>query len=110
MKREVNNGEVVLTLDQIDPITIYGVNDEYLKILEDSFPIQLIARGNKLKIRGEKSLVEQMENIVGELVFVANRNGHLTKEDVETIVHVVKAFPRTAAGKVRRDALLRLIQ
>lgn len=91
MKRSENGDELLLKLDKIDPMTLYGVGDEYLRIIEKHYPVQLIARGDQLKIRGNSSDIEQVENIVSELIFIANRNGHIRREDVETILHVIKA-------------------
>ncbi|MCB9088720.1 MAG: PhoH family protein [Calditrichae bacterium] len=91
MKNSGAELEIVLTIDKIEPIILYGVGDQHLQIIEKNFPVQLIARGNQLKIRGPQNELDQIENIISELIFIANKNGHLSREDVETVVHVVKA-------------------
>lgn len=83
--------EAKFTVDRVDPMILYGVGDQNLRLIEKFFPVQLIARGNQLKIRGNREEVERVENIFSEMVFVANKNNQLTPEDVETIVHIVKA-------------------
>ncbi len=83
--------EKVFVLDKVDPLVLLGHGDQNLKILEKHFPIQIIARGNQIKLIGPDDEVEQVENVLSELVFLANRNKTVTPEDVETVVHVVKA-------------------
>ncbi len=83
--------ERLFMIDRVDPMILYGVGDQHLRLIEKHFPVQLIARGNQLKIRGKQSEVDLVENIFSEMVFVANRNNALALEDVETIIHIVKA-------------------
>lgn len=83
--------EHLFMIDRVDPMILYGLGDQHLRLIEKHFPVQLIARGNQLKIRGNAAEVELVENIFSEMVFVANRNNSLSLEDVETIIHIVKA-------------------
>lgn len=91
MSQTDNPKTAVFKVDKVSPIILYGVADRNLKLIESYFPIQLIARGNELKVVGEAGEVDQVINILSELVFIANRNNQLTTSDVETLVHVVKA-------------------
>ena len=83
--------EKLFMVDKIDPFILYGINDANLKIIEKYFPIQLVARGNQVKIIGSETSVRDVESILSELIFVANKNQNVLPEDVETIVHIVKA-------------------
>ncbi len=83
--------EVSFKVEKVDPITLYGVADQHLQLIEQNFPVQLIARGNNLKIRGEADVVAQVQSLLSELGFIANKNANLTTHDVETLIHIVKA-------------------
>ncbi len=83
--------ESVFVVDKIDPLILFGFGDENLKIIEKYFPVQIIARGNTIKIIGSVQDIKAVEDILSELVFVANRNKSIQPKDVETIVHIVKA-------------------
>ena len=83
--------EIQFLVDRVEPITLYGVGDQNLRLIEKYFPVQLIGRGNQLKIRGKQEDVEQVESIFSEMVFIINKNNQITPEDVETLVHIVKA-------------------
>ncbi len=84
--------EIIFEVNKLNPLVLYGVGDKNLKLIEKHFDVQLIARGNQLKIRGDsESLIRQVENIFSEMVFIANKNKHLSAEDVETIIHINRA-------------------
>ena len=78
-------------VDKVDPLILYGINDVNLKTIEKHLPVQFIARGNQLKIIGAKPTIKNVESILSELIFIANKNGNILPEDVETVVHIVKA-------------------
>jgi len=83
--------EKIFVIEKVDPLILYGINDINLKIIEKHLPVQFIARGNQVKIVGTKSTIKNVESILSELIFIANKNGNILPEDVETVVHIVKA-------------------
>lgn len=83
--------ETVFLVDKIEPLNLFGVSDRNLKIIEKYFSVQLIARGNEVKIIGPAEDVKAVENILSELVFIANKTPHLQEKDVETVVHITRA-------------------
>ncbi len=92
MEKENGVHEAVFEVNKVNPLVLYGVGDKNLKLIEKHFDIQLIARGNQLKIRGGSTqVVQQVENILSEMVFIANRNKQLSVNDVETIIHINQA-------------------
>jgi phosphate starvation-inducible PhoH-like protein len=82
--------EKVFTVDKVDPLILYGINDTNLKIIEKYFPVQLIARGNQVKMIGPENEIKNIESILSELVFISNKNKNILPEEVETVVHIVK--------------------
>lgn len=92
MEKENGVHEALFEVNKVNPLVLYGVGDKNLKLIEKHFDIQLIARGNQLKIRGSSAaLVQQVENILSEMVFIANKNKQLSVNDVETIIHINQA-------------------
>lgn len=96
MVNETLQQESVFVIEKIDPLILFGVNDIHLKTIEKYFPVKLVARGNQIKIIGDPEIVEQVENVLSELVFIGNRNKTITSEDVETVIHVVRADTKTS--------------
>ena len=51
-----------------DPINVYGVNDARLNQLKKKFPsLKLVARGNELRVTGEKKQVVLLEQIIKQI-------------------------------------------
>ena len=100
MSIDVEVQEKIFVVDKIDPVILYGISDENLKFIEKHFPVQLIARGNQVKIIGSPRNVKAVEDILSELVFVAHRNKTLQTKDVETVVHIIKANVSSGAEPV----------
>ncbi len=98
--------EKQFSIDKVDPRILFGVGDQHLRLIEKFFSVQLIARGSELKIRGTAEDVDQVENILSELIFIINKNNQLSAEDVETLIHIVKAnSPTTAQIKQKEDSI-----
>lgn len=87
----VTQQQKIFIVDKIEPLILYGVGDENLKLIEKYFPIQLIVRGNQIKIIGATPEVHKVEDILSELVFIANRNKSLNAKDVETVILISKS-------------------
>ena len=87
-----------MLIEKVDPLWILGVGDEYIRKIESAFNVQLIVRGNQVKIIGEALQVEAVEAVLNELIFLAAKNKQLTAADVETIIHVVKADYQSQIG------------
>jgi phosphate starvation-inducible PhoH-like protein len=48
--------EKVITLDSVEPVEIYGVNDVKLNVIKKYFPkLKIIARGYSIKALGDES-------------------------------------------------------
>lgn len=91
MVKATEEQEKIFHVDKIDPLILYGINDANLNIIEKYFPVKLVARGNQIKLIGSESDIRKVESILSELIFIANKNNNILPEDVETIVHIVKA-------------------
>ncbi|MFZ0389296.1 MAG: PhoH family protein [Calditrichia bacterium] len=103
MPEELEIVEKKFEVTQVDPMLLYGVGDEHLKTIEKQFPVQLIARGQTIKLIGAADDIKVVEDILSELVFIANRNHSLNSRDVESVIHIVKANQATVPQKISGD-------
>ncbi|MER3523644.1 MAG: phosphate starvation-inducible protein PhoH [Ignavibacteria bacterium] len=99
-----------IRLDGVDTLSLLGLNDANLQILENRFDAGIVVRGGSLTLRGNQTEVEQIEKVVKELIFLLNRNGSLTTNDVETVIDLVTAngepaFPKTVTASLTHDEL-----
>jgi phosphate starvation-inducible PhoH-like protein len=79
--------EKVIEIVGIDPITIFGVNDQKLKEIRKYFPkLKLVSRGNTIKVMGEEEVIEQFEKKFELLLRHVNRYNTLTENNIENLM------------------------
>ncbi|HJL83844.1 MAG TPA: PhoH family protein [Candidatus Marinimicrobia bacterium] len=101
-----------IDLQEIDPISIAGVADENLKILEESFPCQIILRGSDITLEGKKSVIEQASETISEMMKTYSRKNQVTAGDVRSLValisngeHVVSLSNEPVVLHTRQEAV-----
>lgn len=79
------NKEIII--EHIEPTELLGVNNRYLKSLQQFFPkVKIISRGNQLFISGELREIEQVENKLEELTKHLKAYGNLNQSQLENIL------------------------
>ena len=78
--------EKKLTLTNVEMVSLLGVNDSNLQLLEERFNSTITVRGDIFNIKGVLEEVEQIEKIIKEMVYVLNTSGRLESDDVRTIL------------------------
>lgn len=79
--------EKKITLEDIAPIDLYGVNDSKLELIKKRFPkLKIVARGEVIKASGDDEDVNQLEMVVNILTAYYNRYGNLTENAITQIL------------------------
>lgn len=79
--------EKLITIDSIEPVEIYGVNDVKLNVIKKYFPkLKIIARGYSIKVLGEESEIAAFEKKLNMLVDYYHKNGILTDIVIERLL------------------------
>ena len=79
--------EKLITLDSVEPVEIYGVNDVKLNIIKKYFPkLKLVARGYSLKVLGEATEITRFEKKLELLVDHYHKTGVLTDIVIERLL------------------------
>lgn len=79
--------EKIIEIVGIDPVTIFGVNDQKLKLIRKHFPkLKIISRGNTIKVMGEPEIVEYFERKWELLTKHVNRYNSLTENNIESLM------------------------
>lgn len=81
----------IIEIKGIDLASLFGSADAHLRYIEDTFPVQVIVRGEEIKLSGEKGAVNQIHEIFHEMIQTLNRKGSLTQKDVKGLVDLVRA-------------------
>lgn len=93
-----------------DMLMLLGLNDANLHLIEERFEASITVRGDNITCRGEAQEVDQLEKIFKELIYILNKNGNISPNDVETIIDLVKvngepAIPKNLAAQVGSDEM-----
>lgn len=89
--------ELSITLDNVNPVTLWGSNNEYFEIVKKQFPkLKLVARGNELKVLGDEQELKQFQLKFDELLAHIDKFQSLSSNDLE---HILGA----TAGKSESD-------
>jgi phosphate starvation-inducible PhoH-like protein len=99
-----------LRIEIPDPLSLLGINDAFLQIVERGFDATIIVRGDTITVRGTQEETDQIEKVFRELMFLITRNGQITSADVETVIDLVTtngepAVPGGIASSLSRDEL-----
>lgn len=80
--------EKIISIESVDPVHIYGINNSNLERIKNFFPkIKIIARGNEVKVIGEKEEIVEFEKKLYTLIEHLNNYNKLTEKHIEHILH-----------------------
>ena len=90
--------DIEISFSNRDAQIIFGSYDQNLKLLEDLLGVELFARGNRLKLKGEKFTVEKASAFFETLKKKVQSSGSLTHQHIIDILAHGKhpAIPLTA--------------
>ncbi|MGA8265132.1 MAG: PhoH family protein [Ignavibacteriaceae bacterium] len=75
-----------ITLETTDMLSLLGMNDSNLKLIEDRFNASITVRGENVFIKGVTEEINSIEKVFKEMTYVLNTNGQLRYSDVQTIL------------------------
>lgn len=79
--------EKIIYLKGIDPLVLYGTNNQHLEIIKRFFPkIKLIARGDQLKAIGEAAEITRFEDKMEKLFGFVDKFNRLAPVEIEGIL------------------------
>ncbi len=89
-----------ISLKGVDQLQLLGSQDEHLKVIQSAFQSTVVIRGDEAILSGEDEEVRTIERLFMELIFLVTRNGSLKRQELETVIDMVKA----GNGTVSKDA------
>ena len=69
---------------------IYGDNDRFLRLIEKSFDVSILTRGNFLKISGNEQKVQTSQILLNDLFEVVKKNNFLDDGEVIVMINLYK--------------------
>lgn len=97
--------EIILTVEGVDPLELYGQNNVKLNMLRKAFPeVTITSRGSSLKLSGEKKFTQRAKSRFETMVRLLKENHELPERVVQDLVKGVNPYESQAgngsSGKV----------
>ena len=79
--------EVILTINDLDPVALYGERNIKLNLLKEAYPnVTITSRGNNLKISGEKKYTQRVKDMIEKMVRILREHKELSVQTVEDLL------------------------
>ncbi|HAI82165.1 MAG TPA: phosphate starvation-inducible protein PhoH [Chitinophagaceae bacterium] len=95
--------DLIISLETVNPIDFFGVNNRKLDLLKKKFPLlKILSRGTQLKLTGAPEQIETAKEKIDLIIQYMERNGDLSDnyfeqilggDDAETVDHFVDRNP-----------------
>ena len=85
--------EIILTIEGVDPVALYGQKNSKLNILKQAFPdVTFTSRGHNLKLKGNKKQTQEAKSKVEMMVRLLKEKHDLTDHTVMDLVGGTNPF------------------
>ncbi len=80
--------EIILTIDGVDPVELYGEKNVKLNLIRQAFPeVTITSRGNNIKISGEKKNTQRVKDKFEMMVRMLKSHQELSTETVKDMLN-----------------------
>ena len=80
--------ELILELTEISPIDFFGHQNKHIDLLKEHFPkLKIVARGNKIKVYGDETLIIEFKMRFEQLVNYFYKYNKLDENSIERILY-----------------------
>lgn len=99
-KRNIHLNELNIILEGVNPVVLWGAQNEHFEVLKQHFPkLRIVARGNEVKVFGDDRAVESFKGYFDRIVTHAEQHHNISLRDIEAILST-----DSRAGRSTREA------
>lgn len=92
--------ELKLIIENVNPVVIWGSNNEYFEIIKKHFPkIKIVARGNEVKVLGDDGELQSFNQKFQDIINHADKFQSLNSNDLEHILGASVSDTLTATAE-----------
>ena len=103
----MTQSEIILNIENIDPLALYGENNSKLNVLRKAYPDLLISsRGSQLKISGRKKETQEVKDKVEMMVKLLRDKKELTVQTVEDLIQGTNPYQIQLSHSESRHVLV----
>ncbi len=79
--------ELIITLESVNPVVLWGPNNEYFEMIKRSFPkLKIITRGNEVKALGDEQELTLFKNKFNQIIDHLDQYHNLSDNDIVSIL------------------------
>lgn len=67
--------------------SLFGVQDEHIRLVRDTVGVDIVFRGNELRLHGEESRIQRGMKVIEELLKIIENTGSLKKSQVTSVLN-----------------------
>lgn len=98
--------EKTINLNKIESaMNLFGKYDENIRLIEETFTVRIVSRGEELKILGVPDQVSKAHRVVEQLINMAERGELITRQNVNYIMQLVNDDIPDISGDYLKDCL-----
>ncbi len=86
-------------LSDHEAATLYGLQDEHLKLIEAGFGVKIIARGQDLTVSGQESPVQRVSRLIEQLLETIRSGQYLRRHEV---VYAIRAMESNTSADINK--------
>jgi phosphate starvation-inducible PhoH-like protein len=102
--------EIILTVEDIDPLELFGEKNSKLNLLRKAFPdISITSRGNQIKLTGEKKYTQKAKSKFEMMVRLLREQNELSVQTVTDLLNGGNPFASHVSdirGKMTENVIL----
>ena len=91
--KESRSSEIVLTIEDLDPLELFGQNNSKLNLFRKAFPeVVVTSRGNQIKLSGKKKLTQSAKDKFEMMVRILRERKELPMQTIEELLNGTHTF------------------
>ena len=91
--------EKKIAFDNVELVSLFGTNDTHLNMIENRFKAGIVVRGNVVTLKGPQEDIIKIERIFEEMLYMLNRNKHISEQDVKTVLELIDGSTNLSIDK-----------
>ena len=94
--KQNRSSEIVLTIEELDPLELFGLNNSKLNLFRKAFPeVVVTSRGNQIKLSGKKKLAQAAKDKFELMVRILKEKKELPMHTLEELLSGTHTFEQT---------------
>lgn len=102
--------EAVIDIPAEHESNVFGQFDAYVKKIERTLHVTLIARDGNVKIMGDAAAVEKAKNVLGQLTELSRRGNTIQEQNVDYTLALVMEDSREGVLEIDKDVICHTLQ